>query len=86
MGAVPHGLRPVGGDRSLDPLHSLGRLAHLQQQYPHHVQRIRVSRRDCQDLLINLARLGEATGAVQPLAVLQVDVDLAVLVAHWPWR
>ena len=48
------------------------------------MQCIRMSRRDHQDLLINLARLGEAASSVQSLAVLQMVVDLAVRGAHWP--
>jgi hypothetical protein len=48
------------------------------------MQRIRVPRRNRQDLLINLTCLGEATSALQSLAMLQMSVDLAVLVAHWP--
>jgi hypothetical protein len=31
-----------------------------------------------------VACLGETTSAMQPLAMLQMNVDLAVWVAHWP--
>ena len=48
------------------------------------MQRIRMGRSDRQNLLINLACLSETTNAMQPLAMLQMNVDLAVWMVHWP--
>jgi hypothetical protein len=70
------------GDSPLDPPQRLSWLTHLKQQHPHHVQRVRMRRRRRQDLLINVSRLGETSGAMQALAMLKMGVDLPVRVAH----